>query len=241
MTIDALSDDALLEIFTHYILEDSESYVYDIESWHTLVHVCRRWRHIVFDYPRRLNLQIRCTPRTRVTTTLSVWPALLIVIGEHYSNMYSELSLRQGTNNIVAALELKDRICYDPPQFFSSPSFTVTPSIPAPSATQPTVAPAARPATPVAPAVRPPSPMQVDPVNVPLPPIAEVTPAHSLQQLPSPPTIAICQPPPVISTQPSRRQHHAFYQSEPISPERAALRQSLETLFNVSLPHCSSS
>ena len=76
-------------------------------------------------------------------------------------------------------------MCYDPPQFFSSPSFTVTPSIPAPSATQPTVAPAARPATPVAPAIRPPSPMQVDPANVPLPPTAEVTPAHALRDYPA--------------------------------------------------------
>ena len=129
-------------------------------------------------------------------------------------------------------------MCYDPPQFFSSPSFTVTPSIPASSTTQPTVAPAAQPVAPATPAVRPPSPMQVDPANVPLPPTAEVTPAHSLQQLPSPPTIAICQPPLAISTQPSRRQYHAFYQSEPISPECAVLHQSLKTLFNVSLPYC---
>ena len=83
--------------------------------------------------------------------------------------------------------------CYDPPPFFSFPSFAVTPSIPAPSATQPTTAPA----------VRPPSPMQVDPANVPLPPTAEVTPAHTLQRLPSPPIIAIRQPPLAISTQPS--------------------------------------
>ena len=67
---------------------------------------------------------------------------------------------------------------------------------------------------------------------------SQVTPAHMLQRLPSPPTIAIHQPPLAISTEPSRRQSHAFYQSEPISPECAALHQSLETLFNVSLPHC---
>ena len=64
----------------------------------------------MFESPRRLNLRIRCTTRTRVTTMLSIWPALPIVIGEHYSNMYSELSLMQGANNIVAALELKDRL-----------------------------------------------------------------------------------------------------------------------------------
>ena len=78
--------------------------------------------------------------------------------------------------------------------------------------------------------------MQVDPANVPLPPTTEVTPAHALQRLPSPPAIAICQPPLTISTEPSRQQSHAFYQQQPISPERAMLRQSLETLFNVSFP-----
>ena len=83
--------------------------------------------------------------------------------------------------------------------------------------------------------------MQVDPADVPLPPTAEVTPAHTLQRLPSPPTIAIRQPPLAISTEPSRQQSHAFYQQQPISPEHAALHQSLETLFNVSLPHRPSS
>ena len=90
-------------------------------------------------------------------------------------------------------------LCYDPPQFFSSPSFTVTPSIPAPLTTQPTVTLAAQPDAPATPAVRLPLPMQVDPANVPLLPTAEVTPAHSLQPLPSPPTIALRQPPLVSS------------------------------------------
>ena len=112
------------------------------------------------------------------------------------------LILRQLPLNLPADF-LVGTECYDPPQFFSSPSFTVTTSIPAPSATQPTVAPAARPATPTAPAIRPPLPMQVDPANVPLPPTAEVTPAHALQRLPSPPTLAIRQSPLAISTQPS--------------------------------------
>ena len=108
--IDSLPDDALLEIFTHYLSEDTESYIDDVETWHTLVHVCRRWRYIVFESPCWLNLRIRCTTRTRVTTMLSIWPALPIVIGEHYSDMYSELSFMRGANNIVAALELKDRL-----------------------------------------------------------------------------------------------------------------------------------
>ena len=106
MTINDLPDDALLEIFTHYLLEDSESFVDDVKTWHTLVHVCRRWRNTVFGSPCCLNLQIRCTARTQVRTMLNIWPALPIVVHA----MHSALSWMDSADNIVAALELKDRI-----------------------------------------------------------------------------------------------------------------------------------
>ncbi|KAH9963476.1 hypothetical protein BGW80DRAFT_1351168, partial [Lactifluus volemus] len=35
-------------------------------EWHRLAHVCRRWRHIIFDSPRSLNLQLFCTYGTPV-------------------------------------------------------------------------------------------------------------------------------------------------------------------------------
>ena len=106
MTIDVLPDDALLEIFIHHLLEYSESSVDDVETWHSLVHVCRRWRNIVFGSPFRLNLRIRCTAKTQVRTMLNIWPALPIVV----QAMHSASSLIAGADNIVAALELKDRI-----------------------------------------------------------------------------------------------------------------------------------
>ena len=110
MTIDTIPGDVLLEIFTHYLLEDSRSYIDDTETWHTLVHVCRKWRNIVFESPRRLNLRIRCTARTRVTAMSNVWPELPIVIRDNYSNVYSGSPSMKGVDNIVAALELKDRV-----------------------------------------------------------------------------------------------------------------------------------
>jgi len=110
VTIGTLPGDVLLEIFTHYLLEDSRSYVDDTETWHTLVHVCRKWRNIVFESPRRLNIRIRCTARTRVTAMLNIWPELPIVIRDNYSNVYSGSPLMKGVDNIVAALELKDRV-----------------------------------------------------------------------------------------------------------------------------------
>jgi hypothetical protein len=99
MTIDTLSDDVLFYVFKFYLAEASE-----VEAWNTLVHVCRRWRTLVFASPRHLNLRIACTDETQVREKLDVWPALPIVISG---------SCRSYTcnDNIKAALEHNDRVC----------------------------------------------------------------------------------------------------------------------------------
>ena len=74
-----LPDDVLLEMFDFYVDEAMEEDE-ELESWQTLVHVCRRWRSIVFGSPRRLNLQLVCTTRTSAKDTLDVWPELPLVI-----------------------------------------------------------------------------------------------------------------------------------------------------------------
>ena len=99
MTIIILPDDALIYVFDFYLAESLK-----VEAWHTLVHVCRRWRTIVFESPRRLNLRIACTDETSVNELLDVWPALPIVIsGECLTPTKHE--------NIKAALEHHDRVC----------------------------------------------------------------------------------------------------------------------------------
>ena len=57
-----LPDDVLLEIFDLYMFDytDKEGCGYlesEMAMWLTLVHVCRRWRSVVFGSPRRLDLQ----------------------------------------------------------------------------------------------------------------------------------------------------------------------------------------
>ncbi|KAI9452736.1 hypothetical protein F5148DRAFT_497014 [Russula earlei] len=49
-------------------------------GWHTLVHVCQRWRCIVFASPRRLNLQLVYTGKRPMSDMLDVWPVLPVVI-----------------------------------------------------------------------------------------------------------------------------------------------------------------
>jgi hypothetical protein len=63
--------------------------------------VCRQWRSLLFGSPRRLKLQLVCTPRT---PTLDVWPALPLVIQGHISSS-------SGVDNTVAALRRSSHVC----------------------------------------------------------------------------------------------------------------------------------
>jgi hypothetical protein len=93
-----LPDVALLRIFDFYLNEA------EIEAWHTLVHVCRGWRSVVFGSPCRLGLRLLCTAGTPVRETLEIWPLLPIVM-----IVYTHANWEM--DNIVAALKHKDRIC----------------------------------------------------------------------------------------------------------------------------------
>ena len=103
VSIDRLPDGILLETFHFYVydgyLEEGRE-----RAWQSLVHVCRRWRSIVFGSPRYLDLQLVCTPRTPARDMLDVWPALPLVV------QCGELS-KGSADNIIAPLERSDRVC----------------------------------------------------------------------------------------------------------------------------------
>ena len=112
VTVDMLPDVVLLEIFDFYLnwaRRQHDEYDYmnwiAIQSWHTLVHVCQKWRTIVLGSPHRLDLQLFCKATTPVNETLAVWPPLPIVIGQHGPLEYLQM------DNIIAALEHNDRVC----------------------------------------------------------------------------------------------------------------------------------
>jgi len=99
VTIGVLPDDVLVEIFSFYMCEVGKT---QKEIWQTLVHVCRRWRSIVFSVPRRLDLQLVCTARTPVWDMWKIWPALPISIIAFGSEAE--------TANILGALFHNDRV-----------------------------------------------------------------------------------------------------------------------------------
>jgi len=100
-TIGMLPDVPLLVIFDCYLHESG-----GIEAWRTLVHVCRKWRNLVFGSPHRLNIRLVCTARRPVRDMLEIWPPLPIVIFPYGLSKISTLA----ADNIIAALEHNDRI-----------------------------------------------------------------------------------------------------------------------------------
>jgi hypothetical protein len=104
VTIDVLSDNVFLDIFDLYIQDARYHDPFEgTEAWNTLVHVCRRWRSVVFESPLRLDLQLLCTDNTPVREMRDIWPPLPIMI-------QAEGSIPD-VDNIVALLKHNDRIC----------------------------------------------------------------------------------------------------------------------------------
>jgi F-box-like len=101
VTICSLPDDILLDIFELFISNwlDRELQAW---AWTELLHVCQRWRYIVFASPLRLDLCLVCTGRTSVRKTLDVWPPLPIEIACFSVDLRVE-------DNIIAALAHPNR------------------------------------------------------------------------------------------------------------------------------------
>ena len=75
----------------------------DVEAWQSLVHVCQRWRSVVFGSPRRLNLRLVFTNFTHARDTLDVWPALPLVFN---ASVYET----KGEDDVAFVLERRDRL-----------------------------------------------------------------------------------------------------------------------------------
>ncbi|KAH8984711.1 hypothetical protein EDB92DRAFT_2033247 [Lactarius akahatsu] len=104
VTIEALSDDVLLNIFRHNLGTSPR-------FWPTLTHVCQRWRQIVFTSPLGLDLRLYCTYGTPVLKTLDCWPALPIIVHFGGSPTLGPPTTPEDEDNIVAALKHSDCVC----------------------------------------------------------------------------------------------------------------------------------
>jgi hypothetical protein len=95
--MDMLPDGVLLDVF--------DSCAYHCQ-WIILVHVCRRWRQIVFTSPHRLDIRLLCKPGTPVRTHLSCWPAFPILVQYGTKGLATRYE-----DNVLAALQHSNRVC----------------------------------------------------------------------------------------------------------------------------------
>jgi F-box-like len=113
--IDRLPDEVLEQIFRFDGFGPIALNPYPIPSltraelwdWQRLVHVCRRWRYVIFNIPRSLELRLYCTYGTPVKKNLDCWPVLPIVL--QYLTNPSPPPVDE--DDVVAALQHPDRIC----------------------------------------------------------------------------------------------------------------------------------
>jgi hypothetical protein len=110
VTIGSLPDIVLLDIFDFYQVLINKDFINEHPwNWEKLVHVCRRWRYITFESPVRLNLQLFCTEKSPVRKLLDVWPPFPLVI-RFNNSPWMKKSVYYSTDNIIAALERRDRV-----------------------------------------------------------------------------------------------------------------------------------
>ena len=111
VSIATLPGYVLLEIFSFFVAA-----AYHEDEWHTLVHVCQKWRSVAFASPRRLDLRLLCSEGRLAKKTLEVWPALPIIVKDYYAE-----NLQLEDVNVMDILKHKDRIRGVNIQFVPSP------------------------------------------------------------------------------------------------------------------------
>ncbi|KAH9080189.1 hypothetical protein EDB83DRAFT_2608308 [Lactarius deliciosus] len=105
VTINIFPDNILLEIFAFCLPDprttlDSEM---RMRVWQRLVHVCQRWRRIIYASPRYLDLHLHCSNKMpfRKLKNLGLWRDFPLAVGFY---------VPEGEDDLIAALEHPDRV-----------------------------------------------------------------------------------------------------------------------------------
>ncbi|KAI9456029.1 hypothetical protein BJY52DRAFT_1384085 [Lactarius psammicola] len=103
-SIKTLNDDVLLSIFDHYRPDEERSRKLRL-GWFKLAHVCRRWRHLIYQSAFYLDAHILCTKGAPVVDTLYLLPPLPLVI-----DFQSTIIRARDELGISHALRLHNRV-----------------------------------------------------------------------------------------------------------------------------------
>ncbi|KAH9018838.1 hypothetical protein EDB84DRAFT_636918 [Lactarius hengduanensis] len=103
-SINTLNDDTLLGIFNHYLPVARDNWKPRL-GWFELAHVCRRWRHLIYESAFHLDAYILCTKGAPVVDLLSLLPPLPLVITYQFTTVRVQDELE-----ISHALRLRNRV-----------------------------------------------------------------------------------------------------------------------------------
>ena len=101
-----LDDDSLLQIFSCYRLDDEENWYLRL-GWLMLIHVCPRWRNLIYDSWSHLDMCLLLTNDSPSMDALSHLPPLPLII--HYSDRTRTIT-RKDEGNIYLGLQQHDRV-----------------------------------------------------------------------------------------------------------------------------------
>jgi hypothetical protein len=104
--IDNLDDDSLLQIFSFYRLEDEDDWYFRL-GWLKLVHVCPRWRKLIYNSWAHLDMCLLLTNDSPSMDTLSHLPPLPLVI--RYSDRTRTIT-RKDEGIMYLGLQQHDRV-----------------------------------------------------------------------------------------------------------------------------------
>jgi hypothetical protein len=103
-----LDDDALLQVFNYYRLEEHN---WDLRlKWRRLAHVCQRWRYLVLDSSSLLDICLRLTNKSPSIHTLCHLPSLPLVIDYSYDTRMERAQTRKYEDNIHLGLQRHGRV-----------------------------------------------------------------------------------------------------------------------------------
>ncbi|KAH8994374.1 hypothetical protein EDB86DRAFT_2926343, partial [Lactarius hatsudake] len=106
VTINILPDDILLEIFALCLHDPHNSLdsLRHMRVWQRLVHVCQRWRRIIYASPRRLDLHLCCSnemPFKNRKKNFRLWPDFPLTV---------VFDIPEGEDDLIAALGCPARV-----------------------------------------------------------------------------------------------------------------------------------
>ncbi|KAH9028375.1 hypothetical protein EDB85DRAFT_2147961 [Lactarius pseudohatsudake] len=101
-TIDILPDDILREIFAICLFKRYKHPTRRMRVWQRLVHVCQRWRQIIYGSPHYFDLYLYCSNGYGLAfKDLSVWPEFPLIV---------QYWIEGDEDDLIAALEHPDRV-----------------------------------------------------------------------------------------------------------------------------------